>query len=114
MYTYNARVVKVVDGDTFDATVDLGFKIYTEQRFRVAGLDTPETFKPSSPEEFELGKKATIRAKELLEGKIIQITTFKSGASVYGRFTAKVTLPDGKDFTEVMILEGFGVRYAKE
>ena len=41
-YTYKAHVDRVVDGDTFDVTVDLGFRITTYQRLRLAGVETPE------------------------------------------------------------------------
>lgn len=41
-YLYNAKITNVVDGDTIDAVVDLGFNIYTKIRFRLYGIDTPE------------------------------------------------------------------------
>jgi len=44
MYQYKAKAERVVDGDTIDVTIDLGFKITTHQRIRLAGIDTPEVY----------------------------------------------------------------------
>jgi len=44
MYEYNARVLNVVDGDTYDVDIDLGFHIHIHERIRVLDLDTPEKF----------------------------------------------------------------------
>lgn len=42
MYAYSARVIRWIDGDTVDLRVDLGFRLFTETRFRLYGIDTPE------------------------------------------------------------------------
>ena len=44
MYQYKAKVERIVDGDTIDVVIDLGFKITTNQRIRLAGINTPETY----------------------------------------------------------------------
>lgn len=46
MYEYKAKLVKVIDGDTIDLNVDLGFYIFIQMRFRMAGINTPERGKP--------------------------------------------------------------------
>lgn len=66
MYTYDALIVRVVDGDTVDAEVDLGFSLKYNARFRIKGLDTPETWRPKSEAERVHGKAATGFATELL------------------------------------------------
>ena len=69
---YNFRVVeinRVVDGDTIDVTIDLGFDLYKKERVRIAGVDTPEK-RTRDPEEKELGIDATNWMKEKLEGAI--------------------------------------------
>lgn len=104
MYEYKAEVINVVDGDTFDAIVDLGFEIQTRKRFRVANLDTPEV-RTKNVEEKKHGKEATKKAKELILGKVVTVKSDKTGK--YGRYIAKVTLPGGEDLAEVMINEGF-------
>ena len=43
MYEYKAKLIRVVDGDTIDAEIDLGFKIFIKERIRFAGIDTPES-----------------------------------------------------------------------
>jgi micrococcal nuclease len=106
VYTYKAKVIKIVDGDTMDVAVDLGFNMTMRIRIRVMGIDTPEVFKPESESEAIHGAEASRRAKELLLDKDITIQTFKD-ASAYNRYSAKITLPDGKDFCEIMLKEGF-------
>ena len=105
MYQYKAIVTRVVDGDTFDCTIDLGFRIYTKQRIRVSNLNTPETWRPKSESERKHGIQATVRAKELVEGKQIILDSEYSG--IYDRWSARVTLEDGRLYADVMISEGF-------
>lgn len=105
MYNYKAYVNRVVDGDTFEATIDLGFKIQTTQMFRLKDIDTPETYRPKSEEERLHGERATEFVKKLIEHKTINIETFKLG--IYGRYTASVTLEDGNDLAELLIENGF-------
>ena len=69
---YNFRVIsidKVVDGDTIDVTIDLGFDLYKKERVRVAGVDTPEK-RTRNLEEKALGLDATEWIKDHLEGAI--------------------------------------------
>ena len=69
---YNFRVIsidKVLDGDTIDVTIDLGFDLYKKERVRVAGVDTPEK-RTRNLEEKELGIHATNWLKEKLDGAI--------------------------------------------
>jgi len=105
-YKYKGRVQRVVDADTVDAYLDMGFNIFTNQRLRIDGFDAPETWRPRNEAEEIHGKAATARAKELLEGFELVFTTSKS-AGIYGRFGASITLPGGRSFSEVMISEGF-------
>ncbi len=105
-YKYKGRIHRVVDADTVDAYLDMGFNIFTEQRLRIDGFDAPETWRPRNELEEVHGKAATARAKELLEGFELIFTTSKS-VGIYGRFGASITLPGGRSFSEVMISEGF-------
>lgn len=101
MYHYKAIVTRVIDGDTFDAQLDLGFGITYGQRFRVVDLDTPETYRPKSEAEKEHGKQATEKAISLLSGCEVEIQSNKR-PGIYGRYDAVITLPDGRDFATVM------------
>lgn len=106
MYRYNASVVRVIDGDTFIANVDLGFRVYHEITFRLARINTPETWRPKTEEERELGQLAKDRVIELIEFYSIVIETSKAGK--YGRWIAEVYLPelDDKNLTDLLIEEG--------
>jgi len=86
---YRAYCNYVVDGDTIDVIIDLGFLKYAYETIRIEGVDTPETFRPKSPIE----KAAGIAAKHFVESKIlnkqIKIETIKD-KQTFGRFRAKV------------------------
>lgn len=109
LYQYKAKVLRVVDADTIDAAVDVGFGITMKQRFRINNWDAPETFRPRNEGEYAHGKAATERAIELLIDKDVLLKSTKV-AGIYGRFGADVWLEDGRSFTEVMINEGFTKR----
>jgi endonuclease YncB( thermonuclease family) len=106
MYEYKGIVKRVVDGDTVDAEIDVGFGIKISQRFRIDNYDAPETWRPRNEAEFEHGKKATKRAVELLWGRKLIFRTTKH-VGIYGRYGATIILEDGQNFSEVMINEGY-------
>jgi len=90
-YLRRAIVVRVVDGDTIDVDVDLGFKITTHQRLRLARIDAPEVRGKERPE----GLKAKNFVESMLNMNgdgLIYIQTFKSGK--YGRYIAEVWFRD--------------------
>lgn len=100
MYQYRARLERVVDGDTLDLFVDLGFQIWVHQRLRVLGIDAPERFAPG-------GREATAFLTELIPaGSIVTIDTQKTVSDKYGRWLADVTLSDGRVLSEVMAEAG--------
>lgn len=105
MYNYKATVLRVVDGDTFDAIVDLGFNITKKQRFRLKDVDTPETWRPKTEAEREHGKLATAFVKNLIEEKQVILTSVK--AAVYSRYEAYVTIEDGSDLGTLIVDNGF-------
>lgn len=104
MYNYKAKVVRVVDGDTYDMEVDLGFGIRFQARFRLRDVDTPETWRPKSDAEREHGERATARVKELIEGKEVTIYSHKLG--IYGRYSADVYLTGGINLADLLREEG--------
>jgi len=105
MYNYKAIVNRVVDGDTFDATVDLGFGIFKKHRFRLKDVDTPETWRPKTEAENKHGMEATKYVVELIENKSVILSSVKS--AVYSRYEAYVTLVDGSDLGKLLIEHGF-------
>ena len=79
MYTYKIELDRVIDGDTIDATIDLGFDISTKKRIRFIGIDTPES-RTRDLEEKARGLAAKERVKELLEGAdTIQLKSYGVG-----------------------------------
>ena len=117
---YNFRVVsidKVVDGDTIDVTIDLGFDLYKKERVRVAGVDTPEK-RTRNLEEKALGLDATAWIKDHLEGAIdgdddlIIRTELDGGVGKYGRLLGWLYIGDSDlSLNEQMITEGYAWAY---
>lgn len=100
-YEYKAKVTNVVDGDTIDALVDLGFKVQIMQRLRLARVDTPERTQPGYAA-------ARDYVKGLVEGKEVTITTHK--VSKWGYLVADVIV-DGLDVSYSLITSGLGKPY---
>ena len=117
---YNFRVVKinrVVDGDTIDVTIDLGFDLMKKERVRIAGVDTPEK-RTRDLEEKALGIDATNWMKEKLEGAIkgddelVIRTELKGGVGKYGRLLGWLYIgDDALSLNEKMINEGYAWAY---
>ena len=117
---YNFRVVKinrVVDGDTIDVTIDLGFELYKKERVRVAGVDTPEK-RTRNLEEKALGIDATVWLKSKLEETIkgdeelTVRTELKGGVGKYGRLLGWLYVGDTDiSLNEQMITEGYAHAY---
>ena len=117
---YNFRVTKinrVVDGDTIDVTIDLGFDLYKKERVRVAGVDTPEK-RTRNLEEKALGIDATgwLKAKleETIKGdeELIIRTELKGGVGKYGRLLGWLYVGDSDvSLNEQMITEGYAHAY---
>ena len=101
MYEYKAKVTTVVDGDTIDATIDLGFKIHTAQRLRLARVDTPEKGQPGYGAARDF-------VKELIEGKEVTIRTHK--VSKWGYFLADVVI-EGRDVADMLLAAGLAKAY---
>ena len=99
MFEYFCKVNRVVDGDTIDVTVDLGFDIHHSARVRMMGIDTPES-RTRNKEEKKLGLASKARLKEMLSGKKIKIETSKEGKGKFGRILADVIAVD-KEGNEV-------------
>ena len=107
-FVYNATLERIVDGDTIDVTLDLGFNVKLHnQRCRLAGIDTPES-RTKNLEEKALGLKAKERLKELCIGSF-KIQSLGTGK--YGRILAIPYTEDGQDVCEILVNEGHAVEY---
>jgi len=117
---YNFRVVeinRVVDGDTIDVTIDLGFDLYKKERVRVAGVDTPEK-RTRDEEEKALGYDATHWLEDKLNGAIsgdddlVIRTELVWGVGKYGRLLGWLYIGDAEvSLNEMMITEGYAWAY---
>ena len=117
---YNFRVtkiVKVLDGDTIDVLIDLGFDLYKKERVRIAGVDTPEK-RTRDLEEKELGLHATNWMKDKLtetikgDEELTIRTELKGGVGKYGRLLGWLYVGDSDiSLNEQMITEGYAHAY---
>jgi micrococcal nuclease len=119
MYEYRCKVLKVIDGDTVDVDIDLGFGVVlSDERVRIMGIDTPES-RTSDRVEDLFGEAAKARVKELLSGDVILKTEVnKNGEDMKGKFGRVlgdfiVERYEGKEemLTDVLIEEGHAVAY---
>jgi len=111
------EINKVVDGDTIDVTIDLGFDLYKKERVRVAGIDTPEK-RTRDLEEKALGIDATNWLKEKLEStlagddELSVRTELVGGVGKYGRLLGWLYIGDADlSLNEQMIAEGYAWSY---
>ena len=117
---YNFRVTeitKVLDGDTIDVTIDLGFDLFKKERVRIAGVDTPEK-RTRDLEEKELGIDATNWLKEKLEStlagddELTIRTELVGGVGKYGRLLGWLYVGESTvSLNEQMIIEGYAHAY---
>tara|TARA_Y100001937_G_C6988356_1_gene270924 strand:+ start:263 stop:637 length:375 start_codon:yes stop_codon:yes gene_type:complete len=107
-FVYNAILERVVDGDTIDVTLDLGFSVKLhKQRCRLMGIDTPES-RTRDLKEKALGKAAAARLAELCAEKLV---IKSAGIDKYGRILATPYTKDGEDICAILIKEGHAVEY---
>ena len=115
MYEYRARVIKVVDGDTVDVDIDLGFGVWLkDERVRIMGIDTPES-RTRDKVEKKFGLAAKARLKELLGATpILKTQVGKGGEDMkgkFGRILGDFLTEDGKKCGELLVKEGHAVKY---
>ena len=111
------KIDRVLDGDTIDVTIDLGFDLYKKERVRIAGVDTPEK-RTRNLEEKELGIDATNWLKKQLEDvlagddELIVRTELVGGTGKYGRLLGWLYVGDEQvSLNEQMITQGYAHAY---
>ena len=111
MYEYGCQVTRVVDGDTIDVDLDLGFDIIYKCRVRLYGIDTPES-RTRNKDEKVRGKLAAKFLKDaILNGKnVILQTQLKDSKGKFGRVLASVVV-DGININQQMVTNHLAVRY---
>ena len=114
MYNYKARVLNIVDGDTLDILIDLGFNITIKERVRLYGVDTPES-RTRNLEEKKKGLAAKQFVKDWLDDAEVEITTEEKGK--FGRYLAIIYVPGVNakvNFNKMLITEGHAREYFGE
>ncbi len=102
MYTYYTKVSNIVDGDTVDVFVDLGFKVWRQERMRLVGVDTAEKNTP-------YGKATKEYLTKLLVDKTVKLEVFKPDK--YGRYLAKIYINSEKSINDQMVEKGMAKGY---
>ena len=118
MYEYNAKCVRIVDGDTIDAEIDLGFDVKVKKRIRLAGINAPES-RTRNKVEKKLGLAAKERLKDILEGAANVFELQSKEVGKYGRVlgTLHINKLSGKEtltqvcVNDLLVKEGHAVEY---
>ena len=114
MYEYRCSLVKIIDGDTIDVDLDLGFDVVLKkQRIRLYGINTPES-RTRDLEEKKYGLAAKARLGELIEAAdTLMVKTAIDGKArgKYGRILGVPYTADGEDVCQKLIKEGHAVEY---
>lgn len=111
MYTYKAKLVRVIDGDTIDAEIDLGFNVVIRQRIRLYGIDTPES-RTRDLEEKERGLAAKQRLTEILPKEFI-VKTMLNKRGKFGRILGVlyINMNDETSVNDMLVEEGHAIQY---
>ena len=120
MYTYQAECLRVVDGDTLDCLIDLGFSVWKKVRVRLDGMNAPES-RTRDLEEKKLGLAAKERLKEIMDLNENNFVLKVNGIGKYGRALGEVMVvsvgtnkdisPTQKNVNQLLIKEGHAVKY---
>tara|TARA_R100001463_G_scaffold13251_1_gene35408 strand:+ start:3810 stop:4199 length:390 start_codon:yes stop_codon:yes gene_type:complete len=121
MYVYKAKLDRIIDGDTVDAVIDLGFDVSVHKRIRLAGIDTPES-RTRDLKEKERGLASKARLVEMLEGGEFILESNEVGK--YGRVLGTLFVEKETDdnltsepqimrinINETLVREGYAVEY---
>ena len=114
MYEYKCKITRIVDGDTVDVDIDLGFGVWLkDERVRIMGIDTPES-RTADPVEKVFGLASKKRLEQLLgETGILKTVIDKDGGDAKGKFGRILGdfLVGDRTVTEILIEEGHAVKY---
>ena len=117
MYQYKCKIIKVLDGDTVDIDLDLGFKIIlANQRVRMAGVDTPESRTTIAEEKVrgQLSKKKLAEKLPIGSWQIIETQKSDSNDDKFGRILGVFILEDGTRVNDWLIQNNYAVPYKGE
>ena len=113
LYTYKVRIVRILDGDTVDVDIDLGFGIWMAgERIRIFGIDTPEVRTRDNIEK-TFGFAAKDRVEDLLEENAI-LVSIEYERGKFGRILGDFILEDGRKLSTVLLEEGHALPYGSQ
>ena len=114
MFEYEAECLRVVDGDTIDCRIDLGFDVWVKKRIRFYGINTPES-RTRDLEETQRGIAAKARVVDLLRTNEGRFVLKSHGVGKYGRVLGELFVDVGEEdllnVKDVLIREGHGTEY---
>ena len=108
-YSYPATVIDVYDGDTVTCSIDLGFNMFTRQKIRLCGIDTPEL----RGDEREDGLRVKQFVKELLLNQEIRLYTIKNRTGKYGRYVG-IIVHEGVNVNQLLLNNGMAQPYKEK
>mgnify|MGYP001419956744 CR=1 FL=1 len=109
MYEYRAKLIKIIDGDTIDAEIDLGFKISVRKRIRFLGINAPET-RTRDLEEKQAGLKTKSRLETLFDTSKGVFTLKSHGVGKFGRVLGEIFI-ENININELLLKEGLASKY---
>ena len=109
MFEYNAEVLRIVDGDTLDARIDLGFDVHVNKRIRLMGIDTWESRTRDKAEKAK-GLAAKARLKELLKVDKNKFKLISHGTGKFGRVLGDIEISVG-NVCDILVEEGHAYSY---
>ena len=109
MFEYNAEVLRVVDGDTLDARIDLGFDVHVNKRIRLMGIDTWESRTRDQAEKAK-GLAAKFRLIELLQAEGNKFKLISHGTGKFGRVLGDIEISVG-NVCDILVEEGHAYSY---
>ena len=109
MFEYNAEVLRIVDGDTLDARIDLGFDVHVNKRIRLMGIDTWESRTRDKAEKVK-GLAAKARLKELLKEGKNKFKLISHGTGKFGRVLGDIEISVG-NVCDILVEEGHAYSY---
>ena len=109
-WRYDCIVEKVIDGDTIDVNISLGFDVWKKERIRFDGINTPES-RTKDKREKEFGLKVKAFVKKKIEGKEVEIETVKQ--EKYGRYLGRVFIA-GECLNDLLVKKGYAREYHGE
>ena len=110
MFEYPAELVRIVDGDTLDAEIDLGFGVFVKKRIRLFGIDTWES-RTRDLVEKKKGLAAKARLKEILQNNGNKFMLQSHELGKYGRVLGSIILDDDSDACDILVEEGHAYSY---